>query len=917
VLYGRDSERARVNQLLHGARASRSAVLVVRGEAGVGKSALLEAARAEAGDMQVLAARGIESEAPLPYAGLHQLLRPLLGHLDALAAPQARALRGALGLEEGASDEWFLVSLATLSLLAEAAEGRPLLCLVDDAHWLDDASAESLLFAGRRLHAEGIVMLFAAREGEERSFAAPGLEELTLGGLGPEAAEALLARNAPGALSAGARERLIAGTGGNPLALLELSASLSDAQLAGVEPLLEPLPVSERVERAFLDRARRLPDETRTLLLVAAADEAGGPGTVLRAASRLGAGPEALDAAEAAGLLRAHGSRLEFRHPLIRSAVYHAAPLSRRQAAHRALADVLDAPGDADRRAWHRAAGCVEPDADVVEELERAAGRARRRSAYVAAALAYERAAGLAPEEARRVRLLIDAAESAWFAGRSEGALMLLERARPLAAGPAERAEIDCCRALIEVNVGVPADACELLVRGAPDMAAVDRERALYMLAVACVAAGYSDDAARVAAIAAMAEGIPAGEAAVGRFLGHFLRGTGAFFGEDFATAAPSLRAALALADEADEIDSFRLMGLLIIAGGAALFMGDDAAAARLNRRLVGRARENGALTLLTQALPRLALTQIGSGQWAAASAGLEEGLQIARETGQHQVVAHMLSERALMAALRGDGEECRALAAESRGLAAVRRLQHVDQTALWALVALELGQGRPDEALAAAREVVALPVTLWAGLDRIEAAIRAGDAEAAAPWLATFESWAEAGGATWARAAALHCRALLCQEPAAAERLFIRALAAHDEGGRPFERCRTELAFGEFLRRSRRRVEARAHLRVALGGFETLGAAPWAERARAELRASGQTARRRGPSSTDELTAQELQIAHFVAEGLSNREVAAQLFLSPRTIDFHLRNVFRKLGIRSRTELARLELRPAAVPAG
>jgi DNA-binding NarL/FixJ family response regulator len=918
MLYGRDAERSRIGRLLDGARESRSAVLVVRGEAGVGKSALLEDARAQAAGMRVLRGRGLESEAQLPYAGLHQILRPILGDVDRLPLPQARALRGALGLESGAGDEWFLVSLAVLSLLAEAAEHGPVLCLVDDAHWLDDASAESLLFAGRRLEAEGIVMLFAARDGDLRSFEAPEFEDLRLTGLDAESAAALLDDRVPASLSAEARQRLIDGTGGNPLALLELPSTLSEEQLAGIEPQLEPLPVSARVERAFLQQARKLSDAAQTLLLVAATEDAGQTATVLGAAARLGAGVEAVDEAEQASLLHVDGARIELRHPLIRSAVYHGAPLSRRQAAHLALASVLGGGADADRRAWHRAAACVAPDAEVVEELEQTARRARQRSGFVPASLAFERAAALATGDRRRARLLISAAENAWFAGRPERSMMLLERALPVAAEAAERAEIDFWRALIEVNVGVPADACELLARSAPEMAEVDRELGLYMLCVGCVAGGYSGDPTAVTAVAGLAAGVRAADTPAEQFLAHFVRGAGSFFAQDFAAAAPSLRAAIERADDAHASASLRLMGLLLIAGGAALFLGDDVAALRLNRTLVGFARDAGALTLLNQALPRLALTQIGDGHWPSATAGLNEGVQLAKQIGQHQVLAHMEAELALLAALRGDEEECRALAAVSAERASARRLMHVAHTARWALAVLELGAGRPHEAFVHARAITTLPIALWSSLDRIEAAVRAGETDTARRWMATLTAWADSSRVPWALAAAQHCRALLCADDDEAEAAFVAAVGMHDRASRPFDRARTELAFGEYLRRARRRVEAREHLRVALDGFEALGAQAWAESARAGLRASGQTARRRDESTRDELTAQELQIAYYVSEGLSNRDVAAQLFLSPRTIDFHLRNVFRKLGISSRIELAHLDLTPvtpAATP--
>ena len=854
--------------------------------------------------MTVLSARGIESEAHLPYAGLHQIVRPVLEGLDHLPAPQARALRGALGLEAGAGDEWFLVSLAVLSLLAEAAERKPLLCVVDDAHWLDDASSESLVFAARRLEAEGIAMLFAAREGEIRTFDAPGLEELRLSGLDLESAGGLLETVAGAPPSAEARERLIEGTGGNPLALIELSSTLSERQLSGLEPLEEPLPVGTRIERAFLSRVHGLPEETQVILLLAAVEDTGSTANILSAAERLGLDLRALDHAERADLIQVRGPQLEFRHPLIRSAIHQAAPLSQRFAAHKALASVLTAEADADRRAWHRAAASVEPDPSVAEELEQAARRAERRSGYVAASLAFERAATLSANERDQLRLLNGAVGAAWFAGRLERALVLLARSRPLATDAPARAEIDCWRGLIELNAGVPAEAGELLLAAAGELAGNDRRRALYIYGFACIAAGYSGTGDKFVAIARRAAGLQTEDSVAG-FLARFVDGMGWYFNRDFAKAAENLRAALELADEADATASASYRGLLLLAGGAGLFLGDDGAADRLHRRLAFRAREAGHLPLLTQALPRLAFTEIAAGQWAAARASLTDGIRLARQGGQHQVVSHMLSVLALLAGLRGDDEECRSLAEEALELASARRLVHVSLTARWALLGLELGLGHAEDALTRARQVGELPLRLWAGADRVEAAFRAGERELAETWLTEFESWAKGAGQPWAISASLRCRALIAGDTEEADDLFAAALAADELASRPLEHARTEFALGEFLRRTRRRREAREHLRAALARFEALGAGAWAVRARAELRASGQTARRREPSTRDDLTAQELQIARLVAEGLSNREVAAQLFLSPRTIDFHLRNVFRKLGISSRMQLA------------
>jgi DNA-binding NarL/FixJ family response regulator len=390
--------------------------------------------------------------------------------------------------------------------------------------------------------------------------------------------------------------------------------------------------------------------------------------------------------------------------------------------------------------------------------------------------------------------------------------------------------------------------------------------------------------------------------------LAQLLIGLGANAEGDFADAASRLRVALELAEELDDEASAQPVTLLF-AGRAALYLGDDQAAYRTHHEAAARARTSGALTIVTQILPRLATAEIWAGRWPSAAANAREGLQLAREIGQHDLAAQQLVLLAVIAALRGSEDECRSLAAESRELASARGLGIVAEIAQWALALLELGVGRAEEALRHGREISSTMVVFWGALDRIEAAIRAGERETARAWLDGFEPWAESSGAPWTRAVALHCRALLSDDQREARRLFSAALDAHAEAARPFELARCELAYGEFLRRARHRVEAREHLRAAFDGFEGLGATLWAERARVELRASGQTARKRDPSTRAELTEQELQIARFVSDGLTNREVAAQLFLSPRTIDFHLRNVYRKLGISSRTALARLDL--------
>jgi DNA-binding CsgD family transcriptional regulator len=888
MLYGREVERARIGELLGDARGSPRGALVIRGEPGVGKSALLEDAGERAAGMRVLRAAGVESETPLAFSGLHQLIRPLAALVEQLPGPQARALLAALGLREGRSDDRFLVSVAVLSLLAAASEQTPLLSLVDDAHWLDDASADALVFAARRLGDEPIAMLFAARESDGQGFEAPGLPELRLGGLDRAAATALLADHA-GTLTPDARDRVIAATAGNPLALLELPADLARHDTSGVEPL----PLGGRLERAFRARVQGLPQATQTLLLVAAADDRGGLATVLRAADRLGAPAHALDAAEQAGLAVARGGRLEMRHPLVRSAVYYGAPISRRRAAHDALADALDA--EPDRRAWHRAAALVEPDAAVASDLEAAAQRARRRSGFAAAALALERSAALTADDEARVRRLIAAAQNAWLGGRGARVHALVEQARPLASTPIQRADLERCAGLVELTDGHPAQACRRMLAAAADVAPHDGHRALELLAIARVAATHTGDRGAALTIAELAGELEVADAPVDAVVVESLAGFGAHAAGDFPAAARRLRAAVAL-EAAHEDELLADASALLFAGRAAVYLGDDRAAARIHAAAVARARADGALGVLAQALARLGYAELFAGRWAAAEAAAGEGLRLARDMGQGELVGYQLALLALIAAHRGGEEACRSRAAEALERAAASGSALITELARWALALLDLGLGRPGDAERHASAVVATDAVYWAALDRIDAAIDAGRMDVARERLAAFAPWAR-DGAAWAQAVVLHGRARLADD----ERLFAEALARHADTTRPFQRARCELAYGACLRRARQAVRAREPLQAALDRFEALGARGWAERTRQELRASGGAPRPRADHDAG-LTAREVEVLELIAHGLPNREIATRLVISEHTVHRHVTNILRKLGVGSRT---------------
>jgi DNA-binding CsgD family transcriptional regulator len=912
VLAGRDTQRERLLALLGGARRGTSAVLVIRGEAGVGKSALLDDVVAGAKGMTVLRARGVESEADLPYAALHRLLRRALGSVDTLAPPQADALRAAFGLATGRGEDRFLVSLAVLSLLAELGERQPVLCVVDDAHWLDGASAHALTFMARRLEAESVALLFAVRDTQAHHFPADDLPQLRLAPLDAAAAAAVLSNLAGAPAADAVVARLLEVTGGNPLALVELAGALDAAQLTGERPLPVPLPLTAGVEQAFLDQVRRLPEPTRTLLLVAAADDTGRLRTIVGAAAALGVDPSDLGSAERAGVVRVDGAAVEFRHPLVRSVIYQSAPFTDRRAAHLALAGALDGAGDADRRAWHRASAAVDADPDVAADLEAAAGRARARGGFSAAVTALERAAELTAPPALRGRRMLGAAEAAWLAGQTERARSLLDRAAPLVDDPSVRAEVEYLRGTVELGGGEAAAAYRILWSAAERMSTVDPPRALEVMLFAGEAASSALDSAGEVALGRLATRLDAGTGARERCMVDLLVGFGHHFAGDPVAAAAPLRRAIAAAADLTEPH------LLLAAGRAAFYLGDDEAAHRFSAAVVGRARDAGEVGAVPIAGNRLALAEIFAGRLTAGRATAAETVRLSAETGQQQMAGLGYAWMALHAAIRGNEPGTREYADRAYAITARHPMGLVDDAARWAEAVLHLGLGDPAAALGRLREVRHPVVHVFCSLDRIEAAWLAGDRATAWEWQEALDTLARHTGQPWALARAAHARALLA-DGADADRCFAEALDHHERAARPFERARTELAFGAALRRARRRTEARTHLRAAHDRFESLGAALWTERARGELRASGQTVRRRvAGAATDQLTPQELQVALFVTRGLSNAEVAAQLFLSRRTVDFHLRNVFAKLGVTSRTELVRLVPdQPAELPVG
>jgi DNA-binding CsgD family transcriptional regulator len=918
MLYGRQTEGARISALLADASHGRGGALVIRGDTGIGKSTLLlDAAQQGDGKFLVLRGTGVDSEVELAFAALHQLLRPVLDRLDRLPAPQASALRGAFGLVDRQLNR-FHIELGALSLLAEAAKQQPVLGLVDDAQWLDRASADALVFVARRLRTEPVLLVAASDDGARR-FSAPELPELVLGGLDPVAARQLLGDvTRQQDVAATVCDWLIEQTEGNPLALLELPASLTVEQLAGRVPLPAWLPLSARLQQALLVRVRRLPEATQALLLVASAEDTGELTVILAAARNLGLAAEELEPAEREGLVQIVVSEPElpgvehvrFLHPLIRSAIYEAAPFTARRAAHRALTEVLTDEQHGDRWAWHLAAAAIGPDEGAAAALEVSADRARRRGGPAAPAAALARAAALTPEPSARARRLVAAAEYLWEVGHGQRAQELLDDAEPLATDRTVCARIAHVRGAVELSAGAPAIACTLLLEGARQVIDWDRQQAGETLVLAAWAALAADQLDRIVdqILPAVAQ-LGGDEHQQLSVLADSLIAAGLVPWQPRreAGASPADAPARQDAPGAWPHPAFTWMWPTLVVAGPPR---DDVPADEWLARSVAARRAAGTVSSLTIALANLALAQASLGKWSAAVQTATEGLQMARETGQGAMAAHFLAILAVIAAEQGRDDDCRRLVNEALTAAAPHRLAAVAAFASWTLATLELNEGHPAAALRRLR-ALSVPqhptahsaIALLATGTLVEAAARADDLEGMRAVVSRFELWARQDGRTWTLLVARRCRALVSTGDEA-ERHFQAALATDGIGELPFELARTELLYGEWLRRARRRADARTHLHAALDLFESLGAAPWVERSVVELRASGETARRRDSSTLLDLTPQESQIARLAREGRTNREIAVQLFLSPHTVSYHLHKIYTKLGIASRAEL-------------
>jgi len=905
MLLGRQRELSAIDEALAAARLGRSSRLIIRGDPGMGKSALLEYAIEHADAMRKLSARGVEFEADVPFAGLSELLQPALDRLDRLPGFHAEALRSSIGLGRRIEADRLIVGAAVLGLLSGYAEETPLLVTVDDAQWLDRASSEAIAFAARRLIADPIALLIAVREGDQSPLLMAGLPELKITGLEEKEAAELISRSGGGAVSEGLARRLVEVTGGNPLALIELGP---DVQRMLATPH-HNLPVATSVERAYLRRMDGLSSEARRVLLLLAASGGSDPGLVRRASAAMGVGSVGVEEAEAASpLVMLTGAGLEFVHPLARAAVYHAASPADRRAAHRALATVMIGPEDADRQAWHLAAAAPGWDEEAADALESAARRARQSSGYGAAAGAWTESARLTESTSVRARRLFEAADNAWLDGRAEAAEAALRAARKLA--DADLAvEIDILAGHIAMRRGAVIEGYRTLTAAAKAVEARDRLKAIRVLADAAISTfGAGNPNEMLAAASRSLELLEEGDPPASGIFAHVAYGALAILTGHGDDGPRHLHVSVPLFEQLPEQITDPL--LLLCAGVAGLFLREAEAGRSLLDRALVQAQQHAPTAALPFILFFLGRDAFATNRWPLARAMYEGAMHVARETDQLTWLAGPMLGLAWLEALEGRAEECRAHVAE--GLRVSESLGMGIYQA-WAMIAqgmLELGLGHPGEALQHLskcedflREIAMTDPDLSPAPDIVEALVRLGRGPEAVLVAARYSSAAKAKGQPFALARAARAQGLVADDSRFAAE-FERALQHHESTPDVFECARTQLYFGERLRRTRKRVEARKQLRAALKAFDDLQAAPWAERALGELNASGETARVRDERYRRQLTPQELQVALTLAEGATTRDAAARLFLSPKTVEYHLHHVYDKLEIRSRDEL-------------
>ena len=904
-LFGRTSELETLGRLIANARRGRSAVLVVRGEPGIGKTELLRQLIAEASDFGVARVAGVESEMELPFAGLHQLCAPMLGRLGSLAEPQRRALSVAFGLAPGDSPDRFLVALAALSLMAEAAHKRPMLCVVDDAQWLDQASARVLGFVGRRLMAEPVALVFAVRTSAPGAPAPDylaGLPELRLGGLDEQSARALLATVISGPLDESVRARILEETRGHPLALLELYRGRSAADLAGGFALPDAGDLPRRIEDQYAARLGELPAEVQRLVLLAAADPAGDPALIFRAAQVLGLDAATMNLAAAAGLLE-FGANVRFRHPLVRSAAYRTATADDRRAAHEALAVVTDPLADPDRRAWHCAHATAGPDEAVAEELISSASRAMRRGGVAAAAAFWERAVALTPDPGQRAARALTAAEVKYAAGDFEAAQALLVTAEVGPLSELDEARVQRMRGQIAFALRRGGDAPQLMLRAARRLQSLDAELARQTYLEALLAAIYAgrlargQDARQVARAARSATLPPAGSEPPSHSQ-LLIHGLAVRLADGYVAAAPALKEAL----RRYRAQPLKLDWLSVSYNIVAMDLWDDEAWFELAAGQLRLARANGTLSWLPFTLDYLAEIHVQAGELSKAAALLIERESVDPGTREATLPYVPL----LLAAWRGDAPgaadlaEEMALGASDRGEGAALTYADYAQAVLYN----GLGHyGPAAEAAHGASGVDEIVISPWALYELAEAAVRSDQHERARAAADQLSQLAVASASNWARGAAARSRALVSGGQVA-EEAYREAIELLGRTRMATHLARTRLVYGEWLRREKRRIDARDQLQSAFDALTSMGAKAFAERARRELQATGETVRKRSDDTRTGLTPQEEEIAQLAREGRTNSEIGAQLFIGRRTVEWHLRKVFAKLDVSSRLEL-------------
>jgi len=913
TLIGRDDEREAIDSLLKVVSEGRSGALVVRGEPGIGKTALLDYATEQADDFTVLTHQAIQSELEIPFGGLLDLLRPILRHRQSIPPPQASALGGALSLEVPMGIrgiDRFTIYAGTLSLIAAAAEERPLLAAVDDAQWLDAASAEALLFVARRLGSDGVAIVIATRSGNEIGLDLSSIPELSLSGLNWMDSRSLLHEQSSGMIGDRVAKQLHQATAGNPLALIECCSMLDARQLTGATPLHQPPPTGNRIGSIFARHLRGLREDVRAALLILSASDVTDTRVILEALEVAGISSSTLEVAEDRGIIQIDGARVDFHHPLLRSAVYHNARASQRRAAHAALAETRSGDRLVERKAWHLASAATFPDETVASLLEDVASETRRRGAHRSAAHAFAEAARLSPVESDRLRRSVEAAQDWLIHGDLNQAQVLIDAAMSASDDPLLRADIHRLRARVQILNGDVVEARQLLVDEARSLESVDPKRAAVLLMDATGPSFMRGEVDVALDLTTRALELAGRTGRDTELLACLWSGIALAAGGSSTMARAMLKRGESLLHRPESPS--RLQLLYFSAAESHTWLEEYDEARRLLESGVQQIRRESGLGILPFALGTLSELNMRTGRWTQALADASEGLQLASDTGQFNEVGHNCAMLAQVEGGLGIDQACRGHVKQARQIAERVGANALCQYAAAALGLLEVSLGDYTAAISALefmpdeieRSGLAQPGVVQWEPDLIESYVRTNRREDARSAATSFEFRARRTGHTWALAACARARGLLAPEDAF-QHPFKEALELHDLTPTPFERARTQLCFGERLRRSGRRREARELLRRALDTFKQMGASPWVTRARAELRATGAPVPQYETPLLQELSAHELQVALTVSRGATNKETGAQLFLSPKTIEAHLGNIYRKLGVRSRTELA------------